>query len=267
MTWHLAPCLDTLRRQVNDAHPGRDKSSDGTIGNAEHAARESDSASAVPREDARPALAPVDRPVGSAAVIHVRIDVGVALRTMRLRAVTPAFAPFRVRRGPATSTGPVLAVAHPSDLGVAVTVSAMGRRFLRCDHSPLPRRSNDGHRHGCSRQTERMAVVAPAPILLHRHRLQMAGIYAGPGLAEVIDLEAFGDRSHHGRVHPSVSGRLRPTATRFAHSHVAVPGLFGAARPEPAFVGFSTAHSAPEPIRFGDVEHTHAITVPLGIAA
>lgn len=42
MTWHLAPCLDTLRRQVNEAHPGRDKSSDGTIGNAEHAARKSD---------------------------------------------------------------------------------------------------------------------------------------------------------------------------------------------------------------------------------
>lgn len=42
MTWHLAPCLDTLRKQVNEAYPGRDKTSDGTIGDAAHSARDSD---------------------------------------------------------------------------------------------------------------------------------------------------------------------------------------------------------------------------------
>lgn len=42
MTWRLAKALDTLRTQVNVAHPNRRKDSDGSIGNAEHSARTSD---------------------------------------------------------------------------------------------------------------------------------------------------------------------------------------------------------------------------------
>lgn len=35
-SWVLAPCLETGRREVNAAHPGRDKRSDGTIGDTAH---------------------------------------------------------------------------------------------------------------------------------------------------------------------------------------------------------------------------------------
>jgi hypothetical protein len=42
MAWRLAKSLETLRKQVNEAFPNRSKSSDGSIGNAEHSARTSD---------------------------------------------------------------------------------------------------------------------------------------------------------------------------------------------------------------------------------
>lgn len=42
MAWRLAKGLEKLRDQVNAAAPGRDKSSDGTKGDAAHAARKSD---------------------------------------------------------------------------------------------------------------------------------------------------------------------------------------------------------------------------------
>lgn len=42
MAWRLAKSLDALRLQVNTAFPDRDKSSDGTIGDAAHASRSSD---------------------------------------------------------------------------------------------------------------------------------------------------------------------------------------------------------------------------------
>ena len=42
MSWRVAQSLLTLLGQVNAAAPGRDKSSDGTIGDAAHQARESD---------------------------------------------------------------------------------------------------------------------------------------------------------------------------------------------------------------------------------
>lgn len=42
VNWRLAKALERLRSEVNAAVPGRDKSSDGSIGDAEHASRSSD---------------------------------------------------------------------------------------------------------------------------------------------------------------------------------------------------------------------------------
>ena len=41
-TWYVAPALVALRSQLNALHPGRDKSTDGSIGDAAHNARKSD---------------------------------------------------------------------------------------------------------------------------------------------------------------------------------------------------------------------------------
>ena len=41
-SWHLAPSLAQLRREINARWPGRDKSTDGTIGDAAHSSRASD---------------------------------------------------------------------------------------------------------------------------------------------------------------------------------------------------------------------------------
>lgn len=42
MTWRLAKSLETLRTQINAAHPGRNKASDGTVGNLAHQATKSE---------------------------------------------------------------------------------------------------------------------------------------------------------------------------------------------------------------------------------
>jgi len=42
MAWRIAESLKLLRKQINDAYPNRDKSSDGGIGDAAHASRNSD---------------------------------------------------------------------------------------------------------------------------------------------------------------------------------------------------------------------------------
>lgn len=42
MSWYLAKSLDTLRKQVNDLYPTRNKTSDGTIGDTAHLATKSD---------------------------------------------------------------------------------------------------------------------------------------------------------------------------------------------------------------------------------
>src|SRR4051794_22225836 len=42
MNWRKAKSLDTLLQQVNEMYPGRDKSSDGSIGDLAHSARKSD---------------------------------------------------------------------------------------------------------------------------------------------------------------------------------------------------------------------------------
>ncbi len=42
MTWYLAPSLVQLRKEINALWPNRDKSSDGSIGDASHSARASD---------------------------------------------------------------------------------------------------------------------------------------------------------------------------------------------------------------------------------
>lgn len=41
-TWRLAPALQKLLNQVNEAYPDRSRASDGTIGDAEHSGRKSD---------------------------------------------------------------------------------------------------------------------------------------------------------------------------------------------------------------------------------
>lgn len=42
MSWRLAKSLDVLRKQINEAYPKRNKSSDGTIGDTRHAASQSE---------------------------------------------------------------------------------------------------------------------------------------------------------------------------------------------------------------------------------
>ena len=42
MGWRLAYSLETLRKQLNEAYPGRDKTSDGTIGDTSHSHTASD---------------------------------------------------------------------------------------------------------------------------------------------------------------------------------------------------------------------------------
>lgn len=42
MAWRVARSLETLRAQLDEAHPGRSKASDGTIGDAAHQAQVSD---------------------------------------------------------------------------------------------------------------------------------------------------------------------------------------------------------------------------------
>ena len=42
MVWRLAKSLEKLREQVNARYPKRSKASDGTIGDAKHASRDSD---------------------------------------------------------------------------------------------------------------------------------------------------------------------------------------------------------------------------------
>ena len=42
MSWRVAESLETLRRQVNEMAPTRDKSSDGTVGDLSHRSRKSD---------------------------------------------------------------------------------------------------------------------------------------------------------------------------------------------------------------------------------
>ena len=42
MAWRIAKSLEKLRQQINDKYPGRSKASDGGIGDAAHATRDSD---------------------------------------------------------------------------------------------------------------------------------------------------------------------------------------------------------------------------------
>lgn len=42
MTWRLAEALKQLQRQINHAHPGRNRRSDGSIGDEAHKSRDSD---------------------------------------------------------------------------------------------------------------------------------------------------------------------------------------------------------------------------------
>lgn len=83
MAWHLAPSLVNLRDEINRRWPNRPKRSDGTIGNASHAARKSDhnpnergSVNAIdityPGVDARQIIDAVKRHPAAAYVIFNR---------------------------------------------------------------------------------------------------------------------------------------------------------------------------------------------------
>mgnify|MGYP006273150455 CR=1 FL=1 len=83
MAWHLAPSLVNFRDEVNRRWPNRPKRSDGTIGNASHAARKSDhnpnergSVNAIdityPGVDARQIIDAVKRHPAAAYVIFNR---------------------------------------------------------------------------------------------------------------------------------------------------------------------------------------------------
>ena len=76
-TWYLAPSLNVLRGEIDAAHPHRQKKMDGTIGDAAHAARDSDH-----NPNARGSVNAID-------VDEIGIDA-LALAWLRRRFVQPA---------------------------------------------------------------------------------------------------------------------------------------------------------------------------------
>ena len=81
MSWYLAKSLETLRNQVNAQWPKRDKSSDGTIGDAAHAVTKSehnpDPSGAVRAWDC-------DKDLSSNVTVKVLVDALVAGRDPRI---------------------------------------------------------------------------------------------------------------------------------------------------------------------------------------
>lgn len=78
MTWRLAESLKRLREQINTAYPNRDRSSDGSIGDAKHSARKSDhnpnSAGVVCAIDIDEDLTPTNTVAGIVAQLQISRD-------------------------------------------------------------------------------------------------------------------------------------------------------------------------------------------------
>lgn len=80
MAWRLAPTLVQFRKEVNEHYPLRDKTSDGTLGNAAHAASVSDH-----NPDSRGVVCAIDIDEdvdGSKTTVYPRFNPGQALATV-----------------------------------------------------------------------------------------------------------------------------------------------------------------------------------------
>jgi hypothetical protein len=73
-SWHLAPSLAELRDEVNAQWPNRDKSSDGTLGDASHAARASEH---NPDHDSDP------MPTGAVSAMDITKDSAAQMEEIR----------------------------------------------------------------------------------------------------------------------------------------------------------------------------------------
>ncbi len=74
LSWHLAPSLAELRDEINATWPKRDKSSDGTLGDASHAARPSEH---NPDRDSD------SMPTGAVSAMDITKDSAAQMETIR----------------------------------------------------------------------------------------------------------------------------------------------------------------------------------------
>lgn len=86
MSWRIAESLKRLREQVNALHPGRDKTSDGGIGDEKHASRSSDHNPWV--KDGKVGVVTaidIDEDLGGNAKLQVIIDAICASKDKRVK--------------------------------------------------------------------------------------------------------------------------------------------------------------------------------------
>jgi hypothetical protein len=83
MAWRIAESLKTLREQINEAYPKRDKRSDGGIGDADHASRNSDHNPWVKDRDGVGVVTAIDIDEDLAADIHSIENIVTAIRKSR----------------------------------------------------------------------------------------------------------------------------------------------------------------------------------------
>lgn len=81
--WRVAKSLLKLREQINAAYPNRDKASDGSIGNAEHAARTSDHNPYIIDKNGIGVVTAIDTDEDLSPSIHSIESIISAIRTSR----------------------------------------------------------------------------------------------------------------------------------------------------------------------------------------